>query len=60
MMHTDNNIGYPTVHLVFIRKSVKTVKEGDGQPFVAVESQDAAYPEQPGYSNDSKPGKPFT
>ncbi len=34
-MHTANNIGYSTVHPVFIRKVVQAVKDGGGKPFVA-------------------------
>lgn len=34
-MHTGNNIGYSTVHPVFIRKVVKAILDGGGKPFIA-------------------------
>lgn len=33
-MHTGSNIGYSTVHPVFVRRVVQAVKEGGGKPFV--------------------------
>ncbi len=33
-MHIGGNIGYSTVHPVFVRKVVNAVKEGGGKPFV--------------------------
>jgi uncharacterized Fe-S center protein len=49
-MHTANNIGYSTIHPVFVRKVVQAIKDGGGQPFVADVSWDAAYAEHRGYS----------
>ena len=34
-MHTGNNIGYSTVHPVFVRKVVQAVLDGGGKPFIA-------------------------
>ena len=33
-MHLGGNIGYSTVHPVFVRKVVQAVKDGGGKPFV--------------------------
>ena len=49
-MHTSNNIGYSTIHPVFIRRVVEAVKEGGGKPFVADVSWDTTNAEQRGYS----------
>jgi len=34
-MHTGNNIGYSTIHPVFVRRVVQAIKEGGGKPFIA-------------------------
>ena len=34
-MHTGSNIGYSTVHPVFVRKVVNAIKEGGGQAVIA-------------------------
>ncbi len=52
-MHTGNNIGYSTVHPVFVRKVVKAVKDGGGKPFVADVNWDAAGAEERGYSSET-------
>ena len=52
-MHTGTNIGYSTVHPVFVRKVVKAVKEGGGQPFVADINWDARGAEERGYSAET-------
>lgn len=52
-MHTGNNIGYSTVHPVFVRKVVKAVKEGGGKPFVADVNWDARGAEERGYSAET-------
>jgi uncharacterized protein len=49
-MHTGNNIGYSTVHPVFVRKIVQAVKSGDGKPFVADINWDVRGAEERGYS----------
>ncbi len=49
-MHTGNNIGYSTVHPVFVRKVVQAVKSGGGTPFVADVNWDVRGAEERGYS----------
>jgi uncharacterized Fe-S center protein len=49
-LHVGNNIGYSTVHPVFVRKVVQAVKEGGGKPFVADVDWDVAGAEYRGYS----------
>jgi uncharacterized Fe-S center protein len=34
-MHTGGDIGYSTIHPVFVRKVVKAIKDGGGEPVVA-------------------------
>ena len=52
-MHTGNNIGYSTVHPVFVRKVVQAVKQGGGRPFVADVTWDAKGAEERGYSSET-------
>ena len=52
-MHTGNNIGYSTVHPVFVRKVVQAVKDGGGKPFVADVNWDAKGAEERGYSSET-------
>jgi uncharacterized Fe-S center protein len=52
-MHTANNIGYSTIHPVFVRKVVQAIKDGGGKPFVADISWDALGAEQRGYSAEA-------
>jgi len=49
-MHTGNNIGYSTVHPVFVRRLVQAVKEGGGKPFIADVNWDVAGAETRGYT----------
>ncbi len=51
-MHTGNNIGYSTVHPVFVRKVVQAIKDGGGKPFVADVSWDVAGSEGRGYTQE--------
>jgi uncharacterized Fe-S center protein len=51
-MHTGNNIGYSTVHPVFVRKVVQAIKDGGGKPFVADVSWDVAGSEGRGYTHE--------
>jgi uncharacterized Fe-S center protein len=51
-MHTSNNIGYATIHPIFVRKLVQAIKDGGGKPFVADISWDTAGAEQRGYSSE--------
>jgi len=52
-MHTANNIGYSTIHPVFVRKVVQAIKDGGGKPFVADVPWDTAGAEMRGYSAES-------
>ncbi|RPI24770.1 MAG: DUF362 domain-containing protein [Chloroflexota bacterium] len=52
-MHTGNNIGYSTVHPVFVRKVVQAIKDGGGKPFIADVVWDVAHAEQRGYSSET-------
>lgn len=52
-MHTGNNIGYSTVHPVFVRKVVKAIKEGGGRPYIADVTWDARGAEERGYSSET-------
>jgi hypothetical protein len=52
-MHTGNNIGYSTVHPVFVRKVVQAVKDGGGKPFVADVNWDIRGAEERGYSTET-------
>ncbi|MGD0750212.1 MAG: DUF362 domain-containing protein [Anaerolineales bacterium] len=52
-MHTANNIGYSTIHPVFVRKVVQAIKEGGGKPFVADVPWDTVGAETRGYSAES-------
>ena len=50
-MHTGNNIGYSTVHPVFVRKIVQAVKDGGGKPFITDLNWDVHGAEERGYSS---------
>jgi uncharacterized Fe-S center protein len=52
-MHTGNNIGYSTVHPVFVRKVIQAVKEGGGKPFIADVNWDVKGAEERGYSSET-------
>jgi uncharacterized Fe-S center protein len=52
-MHTGNNIGYSTVHPVFVRGVVQAVKDGGGKPFIADVSWDVAGAETRGYTQET-------
>ncbi|MGB8645135.1 MAG: DUF362 domain-containing protein [Anaerolineae bacterium] len=52
-MHTGNNIGYSTVHPLFVRKIVAAVKEGGGQPFVTDLNWDVRACEERGYTTET-------
>ena len=49
-MHTGNNIGYSTVHPVFVRKIVQAVLEGKGKPYIVDVPWDVNGAETRGYS----------
>lgn len=52
-MHTGNNIGYSTVHPVFVRKVVQAVLDGGGKPFIADVPWDVSGAEYRGYSPEA-------
>jgi uncharacterized protein len=52
-MHTGNNIGYSTVHPLFIRKVVQAIKDGGGHPFVVDLEWDVAASESRGYTTET-------
>ncbi len=52
-MHTGNNIGYSTIHPVFVRKVVQAIKDGGGQPFIADINWDVKGAEERGYSSET-------
>jgi uncharacterized Fe-S center protein len=52
-MHTGNNIGYSTIHPVFIRKVVKAVLDGGGKPFIADVFWDIDGAETRGYTAET-------
>jgi uncharacterized Fe-S center protein len=52
-MHTGNNIGYSTVHPVFVRRIVQAVKDGGGKPFLADVNWDISGAETRGYTQET-------
>ncbi|HQK93969.1 MAG TPA: DUF362 domain-containing protein [Armatimonadota bacterium] len=52
-MHLGYNIGYSTVHPVFVRKVVQAVKDGGGQPFVTDSAGSALNAHTRGYTNET-------
>jgi uncharacterized protein len=52
-MHTGNNIGYSTIHPVFVRRLVQAVKDGGGKPFIADVNWDVTGAETRGYTQET-------
>ncbi len=52
-MHTGNNMGYSTLHPVFVRRVVQAIKDGGGKPFVVDVNWDAEGAEQRVYSSET-------
>lgn len=52
-MHTGNDIGYSTVHPVFVRKVVQAILDGGGKPFIADVTWDVEGAEKRGYSMET-------
>lgn len=52
-MHTGGDIGYSTVHPVFVRRIVQAVKDGGGRPFVTDVNSNIVGAEGRGYSQES-------
>lgn len=51
-IHTGTNIGYSTVHPLFIRKVVQAIKDGGGRPFIADVTWDVEGAETRGYTQE--------
>lgn len=51
-MHVGNNLGYSTIHPLFVRSVVNAVKEGGGKPFVADVDWDVKGSEARGYTQE--------
>lgn len=51
-MHLGGNVGYSTIHPVFVRKVVQAVKDGGGKPFVCDGSAALTAPQR-GYSTET-------
>ena len=51
-MHTGTNIGYSTIHPIFVRKVVEAIKEGGGEPYVADVEWDVRGSEGRGYTRE--------
>ena len=49
-LHVGNNIGYSTIHPIFVRKVVKAIKDGGGKPFIVDVDWDVAGCEARGYT----------
>jgi uncharacterized Fe-S center protein len=52
-MHLGGNIGYSTVHPVFVRKVVQAIKDGGGDPFVCDTSSAVATAATRGYTEET-------
>jgi uncharacterized protein len=52
-LHTGNNIGYSTLHPVFVRKVVQAIKDGGGKPFVVDVDWDVEGAETRGYTAET-------
>lgn len=49
-LHVGNDIGYSTIHPVFVRKVVQAIRDGGGKPFIADVEWDVAGAESRGYT----------
>ncbi|MCD6290728.1 MAG: DUF362 domain-containing protein [Anaerolineae bacterium] len=52
-MHLGGNVGYSTVHPVFVRRVVQAVKDGGGKPFVTDHASSAMTAWQRGYTEET-------
>ncbi|NOZ30237.1 MAG: DUF362 domain-containing protein [Chloroflexi bacterium] len=52
-MHLGGNVGYSTIHPVFVRRVVQAVKDGGGKPFVTDHSGSAMTAWQRGYTEET-------
>ncbi len=51
-LHVGNNIGYSTIHPIFVRKVVQAIKDGGGKPFIVDVNWDIAGCEERGYTSE--------
>lgn len=51
-LHSGNNIGYSTLHPIFVRKVVKAVLDGGGKPFITDVDWDVQGAEARGYTQE--------
>lgn len=49
-LHSGNNLGYSTIHPLFVRRLVQAVKEGGGKPFITDVDWDVSGAEARGYT----------
>ena len=49
-LHSGNNLGYSTIHPLFVRKVVQAVKDGGGHPFITDVDWDVRGAEARGYT----------
>jgi len=52
-MHLGGNVGYSTIHPVFVRRVVQAVKDGGGKPFVTDTAGSVASAAQRGYTPET-------
>ncbi|HEX9118070.1 MAG TPA: DUF362 domain-containing protein [Anaerolineae bacterium] len=52
-MHLGGNVGYSTVHPVFVRRVVQAVKEGGGKPFLTDHAHSALTAAERGYTAET-------
>ena len=52
-LHSGNNIGYSTLHPVFVRKVVQAIKDGGGYPFITDVIWDVMGAESRGYTQET-------
>lgn len=52
-MHLGGNVGYSTIHPVFVRRVVQAVKDGGGKPFVTDHAGGAMTAWQRGYTEET-------
>jgi len=51
-LHVGNNIGYSTIHPIFVRKVVQAIKDGGGKPFIVDVDWDVKGCEARGYTTE--------
>ena len=52
-MHLGGNVGYSTLHPVFVRRVVKAVKDGGGRPFIVDLNWSAGDAAERGYTAET-------